>query len=175
LRHRTALDKFLCFKKKKSKFFKKTLKRILEISKIKYAGPSLNWQSMFMQNFNFLAVTQTDLDKFLTFFQEKFQIFLKKISKFSNSEKRASQETSSTKFEPPSLFTKLKIFFLAHEISKFKNSEYEVHQSSPNDEETIRFVAGKAKICVIKVRSSPCSGKVNFKWSHSGGNFCRPR
>jgi hypothetical protein len=30
-------------------------------------------------------------------------------------------------------------------------------------EETIRFDAGKAKICLIKVRGSPCGGKVNFK------------
>jgi hypothetical protein len=34
---------------------------------------------MFMQNFSSLAFTQTDLDKFLDFFQEKFKIFLKKI------------------------------------------------------------------------------------------------
>jgi hypothetical protein len=34
---------------------------------------------MFMQNFSFLTCTQTDLDKFLIFVQEKFKIFLKKI------------------------------------------------------------------------------------------------
>jgi hypothetical protein len=32
-----------------------------------------------MQNFNSLASTQTDLNKFLTIFQEKFKIFFKKI------------------------------------------------------------------------------------------------
>jgi hypothetical protein len=31
-------------------------------------------------------------------------------------------------------------------------------------EKTIRFDAGKAEIFVIKVRGSPCGGKVNFKW-----------
>jgi hypothetical protein len=40
-----------------------------------------------MQNFNSLAFTQTDLDKFLTIFQVNFRIFLKKNSKISKSEK----------------------------------------------------------------------------------------
>jgi hypothetical protein len=35
-----------------------------------------------MQNFNSLASTQTDLDKFLTIFQVNFRIFLKKIQNF---------------------------------------------------------------------------------------------
>jgi hypothetical protein len=30
---------------------------------------------MFMQNFNSLACTQTDFDKFLTIFEENFRIF----------------------------------------------------------------------------------------------------
>jgi hypothetical protein len=34
---------------------------------------------MLMQNFSSVAYTQTDLDKFLSFFQEKLKIFLKKI------------------------------------------------------------------------------------------------
>jgi hypothetical protein len=38
---------------------------------------------MFMQNFSSLDCTQTDLDKFLTFFQEKFKIFFKENLKFS--------------------------------------------------------------------------------------------
>jgi hypothetical protein len=32
---------------------------------------------MFMQNFNYLASTQTDIAKLLTFFQENFRIFQK--------------------------------------------------------------------------------------------------
>jgi hypothetical protein len=63
---------------------------------------------------------------------------------------------------------------------KIKNPElFEVFEKS-FCEETIRFDAGKAEICVIKVRGSPCGGKVNFKWppflwcQHSSGNFCRP-
>jgi hypothetical protein len=55
-----------------------------------------------MQNFSSLASTQTDLGKFLTFFQEKFKIFLKK--NFMNSPNlkkvlnRDSFKASFTKF-----------------------------------------------------------------------------
>jgi hypothetical protein len=35
---------------------------------------------MFMQNFSSPASTQTDIDKFLTFFQENFRIFQKNSS-----------------------------------------------------------------------------------------------
>jgi hypothetical protein len=37
-------------------------------------------QSMFMQNFSSLAYTQTDLDKFLTFFKKNFD-FSRKVLK----------------------------------------------------------------------------------------------
>jgi hypothetical protein len=76
-----------------------------------------------MQNFDSPDFIQTDLDKFSTFFQD----FLKKILKFSNSEK-SFQKAS---------FTKTWVLFLltpefSQEISKFQN--YKVHQSCPNDE-----------------------------------------
>jgi hypothetical protein len=41
-----------------------------------------------MQNFSSLACAQTDLDKFLTFFQKNNQDFLKENLEFSKSEKR---------------------------------------------------------------------------------------
>jgi hypothetical protein len=41
---------------------------------------------MFMQNFTSQASTQTDLDKFLIFFQKKNQDFLKENLEFSQSE-----------------------------------------------------------------------------------------
>jgi hypothetical protein len=48
-------------------------------SKYEYAILYFTKQSMFLQNFSSLASIQTDLDKFLTFFQEKFKIFFMKI------------------------------------------------------------------------------------------------
>jgi hypothetical protein len=53
-----------------------------------------------MPNFSSPASPQTDLDKFLTFFQGKFKIFLKKIQDFSNLKKvlnRASQKATFSK------------------------------------------------------------------------------
>jgi hypothetical protein len=50
-----------------------------------------------MPNFSSPASLQTDLDKFLTFFQGKFKIFLKKIQNFPNLKKvldRASQKAT---------------------------------------------------------------------------------
>jgi hypothetical protein len=61
---------------------------------------------MFMQNFSSLASAQTDLDKFWTFFQEKFKIFFENLE-FSKSEKVFnidSQKASFTHFEPSSIF-----------------------------------------------------------------------
>jgi hypothetical protein len=54
---------------------------------------------MFMQNFHSLASTLMDdgLRQFFENFSRKFQNFLKKISKFSNSEKNPSRKTSFTK------------------------------------------------------------------------------
>jgi hypothetical protein len=63
----TDLDKFLTIFDENSSI--KTLKQIPENSKSEYAIFHLTLQSMFMQNFSSLASTQTDLDKFLTFFQ----------------------------------------------------------------------------------------------------------
>jgi hypothetical protein len=74
-----------------------------------------------MQNFSFLASTQVDLDIFLTIFQEKFQDFPKENLKFSKSEK-------SSKL--------IQFFFYSwvfKGISKFQNSEYEVHQVGSNE------------------------------------------
>jgi hypothetical protein len=68
---------------------------------------------MFMPNFSSPASTQTDLDKYLTFFQGKFKIFLKKIQNFSNLKNvliRASQKV-----------TFVKILTIQHFIKIFKN------------------------------------------------------
>jgi hypothetical protein len=71
----TDLDTFLTiFKKKILGFFRKTLKQILKTSKPEYAL-YLTLQSMFIQNLSSLASTQTDLDKFLTIFEENSRIF----------------------------------------------------------------------------------------------------
>jgi hypothetical protein len=90
-----------------------------------------------MLNFNSVAFTQT-------IFQVNLRNFLKKISKISNSEKMQIEHRKRhllRKFKPSSIFTIISkvilIFFtpeFAIEISKFQNSEYEVHQSSPLDE-----------------------------------------
>jgi hypothetical protein len=90
-----------------------------------------------MQNFNCLAFTQTDLDKYLTIFQVNFRIFLRNLKIFQFLKKVPNK----AKFKPSSIFTKnsklILIFFtpeFALEIPKFQISEYEVHQSSPTDE-----------------------------------------
>jgi hypothetical protein len=72
----TDLDKFLTIFEENSRNFQKNLL----FSKFQKC-PNLSIQfstqpSMFMQNFSSPASTQTDLDKFLTFFEEKFKIFL---------------------------------------------------------------------------------------------------
>jgi hypothetical protein len=75
-------------------------------------------------------------------FSSKYQNFLKKISKFSNSKKNPQKLSYfSPTFKPSSIFTKIPkviLIFLTPEfalkIPKFQNSEYEVHQSSPTDE-----------------------------------------
>jgi hypothetical protein len=63
------------FFKKISRFFRKPRKRISKNSKFEYAISYLNYQSMSMQKFSSLACTQTDLDNFLTIFEENFMIF----------------------------------------------------------------------------------------------------
>jgi hypothetical protein len=70
---------------------------------------------MFMQNFNYLAFTEMDLEKCLTNIKPNLShlAFLQKIQNF---------------FE---LFLTSEF---ALEISIFQNSEYEVHQSRPFDE-----------------------------------------
>jgi hypothetical protein len=42
---------------------------------------------MFLQNFSSLALTQTDLDQFLTIFEERIQDFLQENLEFSKSVK----------------------------------------------------------------------------------------
>jgi hypothetical protein len=66
---------FWHFFKKIPGVFRKTLKQILKYSKPEYSILYLTQQSMFMHNVNSLACTQTDLDKFLTIFEENFKIF----------------------------------------------------------------------------------------------------
>ena len=103
-----------------------------------------------MQNLSSLALTQTDLGKFLTFFQEKFRIFLRKFQNFEILKKvlfRASWKASFLKISAHLVVLK-KIQkknqnFLtpefSQEISKFQNSEYEVHHSSPNNSGSQNF------------------------------------
>ena len=74
----TDLGKFLTFFKKISEFFSKSLKQILKISKSEYACLCVYKQSTFMWNFSSLALTQTDLGNFFTFFQKKIRIFQQK-------------------------------------------------------------------------------------------------
>jgi hypothetical protein len=73
---------------------------------------------MFMQNFSSLGIS-----KKAEIFSSKSRDFLKKITKFSNSEKvsnRASQNPLQ-KFEPSSIFTKISklIFFLFYKKNDF--------------------------------------------------------
>jgi hypothetical protein len=98
-----------------------------------------------MQNFNSLAFTQTDLDKFLTIFQVNFRTFLRKFQNFPILKKKFEHRKKIKrhllpKFKLSSILTNIskviKIFLtpeFALEISKFQNSEYEVHQPSPTD------------------------------------------
>jgi hypothetical protein len=65
---------------------------------------------MFMQNFNSLASTQTDLDKFLTIFQVNFRIFLSKFQIFPILKKIQIDYRMRhllTNFKPSSIFTKI--------------------------------------------------------------------
>jgi hypothetical protein len=73
----TDLDLFLTFFQKFPEFFRKTLKRISKNYKFEYPFLFVNQQSMLMSNFSSLPATQTDLDQFLTFFQENFRVFQK--------------------------------------------------------------------------------------------------
>jgi hypothetical protein len=62
---------------------------------------------MFMQNFSSLACSQMDLDTYLTFFQDKFKIFLNKILTFPNLKKFCIEITKRhllPNFEPFSIF-----------------------------------------------------------------------
>jgi hypothetical protein len=81
----------------------------------------------------------------LTIFQVNFKIILRKFQKFAILKKNLKEHRKRhllPKFKPSSIFTKISkvILFLfltpefAQGISKFKNSEYEVHQFSPTDE-----------------------------------------
>ena len=135
---------FWHFFKKISEFFSKSLKRILKISKSEYACLYVYKQITFMSNFSSLAFTQTDLGKFLTFFQENFRIFLRKFQNFEILKKvliRATQKVSFSKISAhlvvlKKIQKKIQNFLtpeFSQEISKFQNSEYEVHQSSTND------------------------------------------
>jgi hypothetical protein len=93
-------------------------------------------------NFSSLVSTQTESDKFLTFFQEKFKIFLRKFQNvhiLTKNPNRAEhlKRHLLPKFEPSSIFTEkskmILIFLLLSFLKRFKfiqNSECEVHQSS---------------------------------------------
>jgi hypothetical protein len=77
-------------------------------------------------------------------FQVNFRIFFRKFHHFPILTKIQIEHRERyllLKFKPSSIFTKnSKVIFIfltpefALEISKFQNSEYEVHQSSPTDE-----------------------------------------
>jgi hypothetical protein len=96
--------------------------------------------------FQLSSFTQTDLDKFLNSLQVIFRKLLRKFQNFPILKKIQMKHLDfkrylSPKFKPFSIFTKISkviLFFFnpkfALEISKFQNSEYEVHQSSPTDE-----------------------------------------
>jgi hypothetical protein len=71
----THLDKILTFFQEFSEFFRKTLKQISKDSKFEQTFLFFNKQRMVMPDFSSLPATQTDLDKFLTFFQENFRGF----------------------------------------------------------------------------------------------------
>jgi hypothetical protein len=91
--------------------------------------------------FQLSSFTQTDLNKFLTIFQLNFRIFLGKFQNFPILKKiqiKHHKRHFLPNFKASSIFTKIKKCFFtpefALEISKFQNSEYEVHQSSTTDE-----------------------------------------
>jgi hypothetical protein len=89
-----------------------------------------------MQNFSSLASTQADLDKFLSFFQEIFRNFLKKIRNFGKKiGVKLLKRQLSPKFEPSSFFYQnfKNIFNFFQNLMEFKNLEFEVHQVGPKD------------------------------------------
>jgi hypothetical protein len=93
-----------------------------------------------MQNFSSLKLypcTQTDLDKFLTIFEEKFKIFLKKIWNFPNLKfwieipKRhliPNFESSSNVWKFSKLFSNFFDSWVFKGILKFQNSKHDIHQ-----------------------------------------------
>jgi hypothetical protein len=83
----TDIDTFLTIFEENSSNFPENSQANSKKTKPEYAILYSTWQSMFMENFSPLACTQTDLGKFLTFFQEKIKIFLKKIWNFPNLKK----------------------------------------------------------------------------------------
>jgi hypothetical protein len=79
-----------------------------------------------MQNFSYLACIQTDLDKFLTFFQEKIKIFYN----FPNLKKVLNRDSQKASFQK-----NLTPYFL----KEFQNSEYEVHKVGSNEASSQNF------------------------------------
>jgi hypothetical protein len=68
----TDLDKF---SRNFQSFSGKLLSEFQKKSKFEYPYIFANLQRMFMLNCSSFLATQTDLDKFLTFFQEIFKVF----------------------------------------------------------------------------------------------------
>jgi hypothetical protein len=122
---------------RKFRFFQEILKRISIISKINYADLCYGIHAKFQ-------VSSFYPDGLNQIFQEKFKIFLRKFQIFTIMKKFLIEQPKRhllPKFEPSRIFTKnskMILIFLtpefSQEISKFQNSEYEVHQSSTNDE-----------------------------------------
>jgi hypothetical protein len=80
---------------------------------------------MFMQNFSSPASTQTDLDKFLTFFQEKIRIFQENTEancrNFQNQEVYQLTKHVHAKFQHSSIYPDGIRFFLNTFSRKFQN------------------------------------------------------
>jgi hypothetical protein len=72
----TQMD-FWHFFKKISEFSEELLRTLSKLSKSKFSCYNQQSMFMFMHNFSSPASTQTDLEFFLTFFQENFRIFQK--------------------------------------------------------------------------------------------------
>jgi uncharacterized HAD superfamily protein len=75
----TDLDKFLTIFEENFRIFQENSEANSKKTKPEYAILYLTKQSRGMQNFSSLDCTQTDLDTFLTIFEENFRIFYESL------------------------------------------------------------------------------------------------
>jgi hypothetical protein len=100
---------------------------------------------------------------FLTFFQEKIKIFLKKIQNFPNLEKfwiEIPKRHLLPNFEPSSIFRKFSklvpIFLTPEFLKEFQNSEYKVHQVGSNE-------AGSQNISFLAINTAELAPQISSK------------